>query len=147
MEWEDFVARRPLRAVEELSSGEELEGNDSIESIEGDFMVYLTPDEFTWCEPLQRPPTLNIKRTGSVNKDIEELQAIMEDLSTTGPFDLSTKAREDAVEVLEYVWGTVFDLIKAVDRLNKRVRIWKQVMGDFGVRHLFGYEPHYECTR
>jgi hypothetical protein len=57
----------------------------------------------------------------------------MEDLSTTGPFALSTKAQEDAVEVLEYVWGTVSDLVKAVDRLNKRVRIWKQVMGDFGV--------------
>ena len=52
MEWEDFVARRPLRAVEELSSGEELEDDDSIESIEGDFMVYLTPDEFTWREKL-----------------------------------------------------------------------------------------------
>jgi hypothetical protein len=45
----------------------------------------------------------------------------MEDLSTTGPFALSTKAREDAVEVLKYVWGTVSDLIKAVDRLNKQV--------------------------
>ena len=118
MEWEDFVASRPLRAVKELSSGEELEDDDSIESIEGEFMVYLTPDEFTWCEPLQRPPTLNIKHTGSVNEDIEELQAIMEDLSTTGPFDLSTKAREDAVEVLEYVWGTVFDLIRPLTALT-----------------------------
>ena len=58
-------------AVEELSSGEELEDEDSFESIEGAFMVYLTPDEFTWRETLQRPPTLNIKRTGSVNEDIE----------------------------------------------------------------------------
>jgi len=135
VEWKIFVARRPLRAVEELSSGEEQEDDDSVESIEGDFMVYLTPDEFTWRETLERPPTLNIKRTGSVNEDIEELQAIMEDLSTTGLFALSTKAREDAVEVLEYIWGTVSDLIKAVDRLSKRVRIWKQVMGDFGVLH------------
>ncbi len=133
MEWEDFIARRPLRAVEELSSGEELEDNNSFESTEGDFMVYLTPDEFNWRKTLQKPPTLNITRTGSINEDIEELQAIMEDLLTTGPFALSTKAREDAVEVLEYVWGTVFDLIKTVDRLNKRVRIWKQVMGDFGI--------------
>ena len=52
----------------------------------------------------------------------------MEDLSTTLPFALSTKAREDAVEILEYIWGTVFDLIKAVDCLNKRVRIC-----DFGI--------------
>jgi len=147
VDWEDFVTRHPLRAVEELSLGEEVEDDDSIESIEGNFMVYLTPNEFTWREPLQRTPTLNLTRTSLVNEDIEELQAIMEDLSTTGPFALSTKVREDAVEVLEYVRGTVSDLIKAVDRLNKRVRIWKQMMGDFGVRHLFGYEPHYECTR
>ena len=70
---------------------------------------------------LQKPPTLNVKHSGSINQDIEELQAIMEDLSTTGPFSLSTKAQEDAVEVLEYVWGTVFGLIKAVDHLNKWV--------------------------
>jgi hypothetical protein len=133
VEWEDFIARRPLCAVKELSSGEELEDDDSFESTEGDFMVYLTPDKFNWRKTLQNPPTLIITRTGSINEDIEELQAIMKDLSTTGPFALSTKAREDAVEVLEYVWGTVFDLIKAVDRLNKRVRIWKQVMGDFGI--------------
>jgi len=133
VEWEEFVARHPLRAVEELSSGEKVEDNDSIGSIVGNFMVYLIPDEFTWREPLQRPPTLNLKHTGSANEDIEELQAIMEDLSTTGPFALATKAQKDAVEVLEYVWGTVSDLIKAVDRLNKRIRIWRQVMGDFGV--------------
>jgi len=118
VEWEDFVTRRPLRAVEELLSGEEVEDDNSIESIKGNFMVYLTPDKFTWREPLQRPTTLNLKRTGLVNEDIEELQAIMEDLSTTGLFALSTKAREDAVEVLEYVWDTVSDLIKAVDRLT-----------------------------
>ena len=29
----------------------------------------------------------------------------------------------------------MFDLIKAVDCLNKRVRIWKQVMGNFGILH------------
>jgi hypothetical protein len=68
VEWEDFVARRPLRAVEELSSGEELEDDDSFESIEGAFMVYLTPDEFTWRETLQRPPTLNIKRSTRILK-------------------------------------------------------------------------------
>ena len=48
VEWEEFAARRPLRAAEELSSGDELEVDDSFESTEGDFMVYLTPVVFNW---------------------------------------------------------------------------------------------------
>ena len=75
MEWEYFTARRPLRANNELSSGEELEDDDSFKSTEGDFMAYLTPDEFNRRKTLQKPPTLNITCTGSINEDIEELQA------------------------------------------------------------------------
>ena len=70
--------------VEELSSGEELEDDDSFESTKGNFMGYLTPDTF-------EPPSLNIKHLSNINEDIEELHANMEDLLTTVPFALSTK--------------------------------------------------------
>ncbi len=121
VEWEGFVTRRPFCVVEELSLEEELEDNDSFESTEGNFIGYLILNTFEWRETLQKPPSLNIKHSSNINEDIEDLHAIMEDLSTTVPFALSTKVREDAVEVLEYIWSTVFDLIKAVDCLNRRV--------------------------
>jgi hypothetical protein len=44
----------------------------------------------------------------------------MEDFSEI-PFAAGTSTREDTIEVLEYIWCTVVELIKAIDRLNRRV--------------------------
>jgi hypothetical protein len=41
--------------------------------------------------------------------------------------------REDSFEVLEYVWLSVAEVIKAINSLNNRVQVWKEVLGDFSV--------------
>ncbi len=43
----------------------------------------------------------------------------------------SKTSRSDAMEVSNYVWMLVSEIIKAINQLNKQVRIWKDVAGDF----------------
>ena len=61
---------------------------------------------------------------------IEELQAAVEDLGTLHGA-LATALQEDSLEVLVYIWISVAEVIKAIDRLNKRVQVWKEVLGNF----------------
>ena len=44
---------------------------------------------------------------------------------------LATASREDSLEVLAYIWISMAEVIKAIDRLNGRVRVWKEVLGNF----------------
>jgi hypothetical protein len=53
-------------------------------------------------------------------KDIEELQAAVVDLATLFT-RAATDSRDNAQEVLKFVWGAVKEVIKAVNRLNGRV--------------------------
>ncbi len=42
-------------------------------------------------------------------------------------------SRVDDYELLEYVWLSVGEVIKAIDRINGRVQGWKEVIGDFSL--------------
>jgi hypothetical protein len=96
---------------------------------------YFSPEEFEWTVPLKDARPFVLAKAGEgvdtkIENDIEELQAAVEDLGTL--YGLLAKASwEDTLEVLEYVWISVVEVIKAIDRLNTRVRVWKEVLGDF----------------
>jgi hypothetical protein len=63
-------------------------------------------------------------------EDVEELQAAVENLSEL--FIVLSKASQDnSFEVLEYLWQSIAEIIKVIGRLNKRVRMWKLIIGDF----------------
>ncbi len=80
-----------------------------------------------------RPFDFVASREGGMAKienNVEELQVVVKDLAIL--YGLASKAlREDSFEVLEYVWLFIAEVIKAVDRLNNRVQVWKEVLGDF----------------
>jgi hypothetical protein len=88
-EWEEFKARSPLGVVEEISSKDSEEvDNDSIGSTEGELFdgSYFSPDNFHWKAPIKDAPNLTLtpKEEGKardVTKDMEELQAAVEDLT------------------------------------------------------------------
>jgi hypothetical protein len=122
--------------VEELSSGEGLD-NESVASTKGELFdgCYFSPKKFEWTAPLKDACPFVLAKAGEgvdskIKDDIKVLQAAVEDLGTL--YCLLAKAsREDSLEVLEYVWILVAEVIKAIDRLNIRVRVWKEVLGDF----------------
>ena len=134
-EWVEFEAQHPLRMVEELLSGEELD-KESMESTEEELFdgCYFSPKEFEWTAALKDARPFVLAKAGEevntkLEDDIKELQAAVEDLGTLHGL-LAKASREDSLEVLAYVWILVAEVIKAIDRLNKRVLVWKEVLGD-----------------
>ncbi len=49
--------------------------------------------------------------------------------------DISKALQDQSVEVLDYVWLLVAEVIKAIDCLNLWVWLWKEVIGNFNVLH------------
>jgi hypothetical protein len=137
-EWTEFVARQPLRIVEERSSDED--GDDESGSVEGDLFDGSPPslDEFKWKTAHKKLPKswsglfMEARKSGTKTsttaEDIEELQAAVEDLAEYYT-SLSEASRADDYELLEYVWLSVGEVIKAIDRINGRVQGWKEVIG------------------
>jgi hypothetical protein len=120
---------------ERSSSGEELD--DESGSTKGDLFdgCYLSPEEFAWKTQIKEahPFDFAALREGGVTKiekDVEELQAAVKDLAVL--YGSASKAsQEDSFEVLEYVRLSVVEVIKAIDHLNNRVQVWKEILGDF----------------
>jgi hypothetical protein len=123
--------------VKEQSSREELD--DESGSTKGELFdgCYFSPKDLAWKAQIKEacPFDFAAAREGGKTKiedGIEELQATVEDLAVL--YGLVAKAlREDSFEVLEYVWLSVAEVIKAIDHLNNRVRVWKEVLGDFSI--------------
>ncbi len=126
--------------MEELSSGEEID-NESMGLTEGELFdrCYLSLEDVAWKEPAKEPCPLNIskalegaKSDRRAKDDIAELQEVLEDLAIL--YGAVAKAlQEKAAEVLDYLWLSVGEAIKAIDCLNHQVRAWKEVVGNFAV--------------
>jgi hypothetical protein len=43
--------------------------------------------------------------------------------------------RENPVEVLDYLWFSMGEVIKAIDHLHRQVQVWEEVVGNFAVLH------------
>ena len=118
-EWIEFEACRPLRAMAEQSSSQE----EDLSSNDDDIDLGVTPKAFMFKKPLKLPVIKIRKDNGPETtpaKDIEELQAAVVDLATLFT-RAATDSRDNAQEVLKFVWGAVKEVIKAVNRLNDRV--------------------------
>ncbi len=142
-EWEEFDAQRPLRAVMEQSSGEG--GDDKpIGSMEGELFngCYFFPEEFEWKKAPKAPVPLKLTRWKGeeakgntiIADKVKDLQAAVEDLHVLYG-DVSKALQDQLVEVLDYIWLSVAEVIKAIDCLNVWVWLWKEVIGDFNVLH------------
>ncbi len=127
-EWADFETQRPLWMVKEQLFGEEID-NESMGSTKGELfdMCYLSPKDFTWKEPAKELRPLNISKAlegtrseSMTEDDIAELQVAVEDLAILYGA-VSKASRENTLEVLDYVWMSVVEVIKVVDCLNSRV--------------------------
>jgi hypothetical protein len=141
VEWEEFDAQRPLRAVMEQSSGEEGE-DKSIGSTEGKLSMAATSSWMTLSG--RRPPRLwslssspggkgeEAKGNTVIADKVEELQVAVEDLHVLYS-NVSKALQDQSVEVLDCVWLSVAEVIKAIDRLNVWEQLWKEVIGDFNV--------------
>ena len=126
--------------MEELSSGEEID-NESMGLTEGELFdrCYLSLEDVAWKEPAKEPCPLNIskalegaKSDRRAKDDIAELQEVLEDLAIL--YGAVAKAlQEKAAEVLDYLWLSVGEAIKAIDCLNHQVQVWKEVVGNFAV--------------
>ncbi len=130
-EWEDYETRRPQQMVEEQLSGEEID-NESMGLTKGELFdgCYLSPKDFAWNEPTKEPHPPNIsmalegaKSDRRAEDDIPDLQAAVEDLAIL--YGAVPKAsQENAMEVLDYLWVSVSEAIKAIDCLNHHVQVW-----------------------
>jgi hypothetical protein len=140
-EWSDFKTRHPLQLVEEQSCREEIE-DKSMGLTKGELFskFYLSPKDFTWKEPTNEPCPLNIcskalegaKSNRRAEDDIADLQAAVEDLAILNGA-VAKALWKNAVEVLDYLWLSVCEAIKAIDCLNHQVQVWKEVVGNFAV--------------
>jgi hypothetical protein len=125
----------------EQSSG--AEGDDkSIGSTEGKLFdgCYFSLEDFEWKKAPKAPVPLKLTRWEGeeakgdtvIADKVKDLQAAVEDLHVIYG-DVSKASQDQSVEVLDYVWLSVAEVIKAIDRLNVRVRLWKEVIGNFNV--------------
>jgi hypothetical protein len=116
--------------------------DESVASTEGDLsdVLGLGPEDFTWKNPTQELKPIKLTKdnvegvleggSNELANDVKDLQAAVEDLSEL-VVTLSTASQENAFEVLEYLWQSIGEVIKAVDQLNKCVQVWKLIIGDF----------------
>ncbi len=140
-EWAKLEAWRPLRGIEEQSSGKDEGSDDSLASNEGNLILTSPLGCFVLME--ERPdlpmPGCWFKRKAQTDsqapkstttkEDIEELHAAFDVLSEH-MVETCQGGQFDVLEVPTFLGASIAEVVDALDGLNRRARHTKEFIGD-----------------